>query len=458
MRHFFKAFPRHQVTDDYYDYLEGKLDRAELISKNRNHWEHAKKTALQLSLGEESHVEVQRLIKKKINTSRKWALIGGPPCQAYSLVGRSRMMGNPDFEEDERHFLYKEYLKIIIDHRPPVFVMENVKGLLSAKVNGEFVVDKIVQDLRNPVKALGRGKNALKYKLYSLSQEGEVVGEIEPKSFIVKAEEYGVPQARHRMFILGVRSDINVVPKVLKKSKAPNIEQVIGGLPKIRSGLSRRKDSYSEWKHALMEINDSPWIQSNGEYNKAVKKEINNALRVVRSEELENTSKIYKAPRVMQSWFYDKRLKVLTAHDARSHMKSDLHRYIYAASHALVFNTSPKLKDFPELLLPAHKNVQEGLEGRMFSDRFRVQVRSKVSTTITSHISKDGHYFIHYDPSQCRSLSVREAARLQTFPDNYHFYGTKTSQYHQVGNAVPPYLAVQIAEVVKEVLDQIPSD
>lgn len=136
-------------------------------------------------------------------------------------------------------------------------------------------------------------------------------------------------------------------------------------------------------------------------------------------------------------------------------MASDLRRYMYAAIFADVTGKSPKLSDFPQSLLPDHDNIELGVSGHMFSDRFRVQLPDQVSTTITSHISKDGHYFIHYDPIQCRSLTVREAARLQTFPDNYCFLGTRTSQYHQVGNAVPPHLAGQIAEIVGEVLDSI---
>lgn len=458
LRHFYKSFKRQDVPDDYYAYLEGRIDKEELIERNSTNWEHAKATALKISLGEETHNEVQQIISDRLNSSKKWALIGGPPCQAYSLVGRSRMMNNPEFEEDERHFLYKEYLKIIIDHRPPVFVMENVKGLLSAKVNGESVVDKIVEDLRSPRRAIEKNKNGLKYKLYSLSQSGEVVEEIEPKSFIVRAEEYGVPQARHRMFILGIRADIDVVPRTLEKSEPPSVKQIIGSMPKIRSSISRRKDDYDEWKEELLSVSATSWIPSKKKEDASIKKEIKSALEAIRNTPMDKSSTKYKPPRVMRSWYFDERLKVVTCHEARSHMVSDLHRYLYASAHASALDISPKLRDFPEELLPAHKNVKDGCEGKMFSDRFRVQVKSRFSTTITSHISKDGHYFIHYDPSQCRSLTVREAARLQTFPDNYHFEGPRTAQYHQVGNAVPPYLAVQIAEVVKEVLDKMPGD
>jgi DNA (cytosine-5)-methyltransferase 1 len=133
-------------------------------------------------------------------------------------------------------------------------------------------------------------------------------------------------------------------------------------------------------------------------------------------------------------------------------MASDLHRYFFASAYASAMGRSPELRDFPTDLLPAHRNVREAGKEEYFIDRFRVQLADRPATTITCHIAKDGHYYIHYDPAQCRSLTVREAARLQTFPDNYFFCGTRSAQYRQVGNAVPPLLARQIAKTVLDIL------
>jgi DNA (cytosine-5)-methyltransferase 1 len=160
--------------------------------------------------------------------------------------------------------------------------------------------------------------------------------------------------------------------------------------------------------------------------------------------------------KTFREWVIDPRLGTLIQHQSRGHMVEDLKRYRYAALHALESGSSPKLKDFPAELLPNHKNATA--EGHPFEDRFRVQVSGEPSTTVVSHIAKDGHYYIHPDPEQMRSLTVREAARLQTFPDNYFFEGNRTQQYHQVGNAVPPLLAYQIAAIVARLVENSPKD
>ena len=159
------------------------------------------------------------------------------------------------------------------------------------------------------------------------------------------------------------------------------------------------------------------------------------------------------APQWRPDWYFDPRLRGVSQHQARGHMPSDLWRYFFAATFARVEGRSPCLRDFPTELWPDHANVQRAIaDNSLFSDRFRVQLADRPATTVVSHISKDGHYYIHPDPLQCRSLTVREAARLQTFPDNYFFEGPRTAQFHQVGNAVPPLLARQIGALVREVL------
>jgi DNA (cytosine-5)-methyltransferase 1 len=138
-------------------------------------------------------------------------------------------------------------------------------------------------------------------------------------------------------------------------------------------------------------------------------------------------------------------------------MASDLARYLFSASFAHSTSYSPRLNIFPPKLLPDHINVhgEQGSEAIPFNDRFRVQCRNEPATTVVAHIAKDGHYYIHYDPTQCRSLTVREAARLQTFPDNYFFSGNRTDQYTQVGNAVPPLLAHRLARILRSLLNEM---
>src|SRR5262249_40063541 len=151
----------------------------------------------------------------------------------------------------------------------------------------------------------------------------------------------------------------------------------------------------------------------------------------------------------------DRRIEGVTLHEARAHMPTDLRRYLFASRYARIFCVSPKIADFPSWLRPAHENVQEAVQDKLFADRFRVQIKGKPATTVVSHISKDVHYYIHYDPTQCRSLTVREVARLQTFRNNFFFEGPRTAKYEQVGNAVPPLLARQIAAIVWRIINQL---
>lgn len=455
LRHFFRLFRRGEAPQEYYQYISGETTKEELKNKYPEQWGKAEKSALRISLGEENHDVVQGIINSRLGSTKKWALIGGPPCQAYSLVGRSRMSGSPDFEDDKRHFLYREYLKIIVDHKPPVFVMENVKGLLSASVKGEPVIQKILRDLKHPKSAVGRGDNGLEYRLYSLSEKGEFTMDADPASFLVKAEEYGIPQARHRIFIIGIRSDIKIAPEILRTREAPGVRDIIGSLPRLRSGVTKDVDSPERWQQIIRSASATPWYRMSTGSGYAMSEIMERYISPNYRLPSRKFSTRYSLPKTMASWYGDDRMMTLTHHDSRAHMKDDLYRYLFAASYARRFKTSPLLADFPTLLLPKHKNVNIGVSGKMFNDRFRVQLEEKPSTTVTSHISKDGHYFIHYDPAQCRSLTVREAARLQTFPDNYFFEGSRTEQYHQVGNAVPAYLALKIAIIVRDVLERI---
>ena len=155
LRHFSRSFPPGKAPDAYYRYLGGAIDKEALYAAFPDAAHHADQPALRITLGPESRNEVRRIIANRLAKAPYWALIGGPPCQAYSTAGRSRMKGMSSFAHDKRHVLYQEYLKIIADHSPPVFVMENVKGLLSSKHQGRPMIGKILSDLTSPCHALG---------------------------------------------------------------------------------------------------------------------------------------------------------------------------------------------------------------------------------------------------------------------------------------------------------------
>jgi len=204
-----------------------------------------------------------------------------------------------------------------------------------------------------------------------------------------------------------------------------------------------------EWLDAIKSVRKEIWLR---QVNPTLRKHIKKLVREI-SGTWERGGEYIRhkgeGPVFGDGWFQDPRLRGVCNHTTRGHIRLDLHRYLFTSAFAQLNKKSPPLGEFPPSLLPNHKNCNSG----KFADRFRVQPGEKPSTTITSHISRDGHYYIHHDPKQCRSLTVREAARLQTFPDNYFFEGRRTQQYHQVGNAVPPFLARQIAECLRPLFE-----
>jgi DNA (cytosine-5)-methyltransferase 1 len=455
LRALFRSFEKDEVPDAYYDYVRGDITLPQLMSSHqitedaKAAYGHAKKA----TLGEIQPSEVDGWIRDAIGDANPWILIGGPPCQAYSLAGRSRMRGvDPKaFEDDKRHFLYKEYLRIISDFGPSVFVMENVKGILSSTHGGSGIFEQIISDLSNP-------GNDLQYEIRSFATGG-IGPAASYRDYILESEKYGIPQMRHRVILFGVRRDLGKYehrPLSINTDHSNTVSNALSGLPKLRGRISRETDSQDAWLSALKEASrqltgwktnarDLVEARMRDAYQTAFHR-ISTGGSFIQGN-IETSTRLDEA---LRSWYHDDRLGGVLHHQTRSHMRSDLHRYLFCASYAAEFGISPKIEQFPPLLLPDHGNVDD--EHVPFSDRFRVQLRNLPSTTVVSHISKDGHYYIHHDPSQCRSLTVREAARLQTFPDNYFFEGNRTEQYVQVGNAVPPYLAKQIAEVVAEFL------
>lgn len=537
LRSFLRQFPLGERPDDYYQYIsKDGLTREELFDRWPEQASKARREAMCAELGKsEDDERVHSAIRQAIESEpgKEWVLIGGPPCQVYSTAGRARMRQiqskDPEKSRTEtRHRLYREYLRIIARFRPAVFVMENVKGMLSWAIDDNhaaasdggnkedqqeiLIFHKILRDLKKPIVAILEEQGAqdglpdslsrqmaeelraaapLGYRIHSLVVHKDDPDDLKPKDYIIRCEDYGIPQTRHRVILLGVRDDIGVTPDVLTPfGRNVYVEEVIGDLPPVRSSLSKGLGTADAWTSAIQSLQTSRWLhelrnsQPHSPLSQIQQKFEDFILPIeVREEKvlrppqhlarvIETAARtvafklttgsefvpVITAVAYEKDWYADSLLSGICHHATRRHMVSDLHRYLFCACFGQENDFSPKMRHFPRDLLPQHKAILKAVdEGRDidFEDRFRVQVMGKPATTVTAHIAKDGHYNIHYDPVQCRSLTVREAARVQTFPDNYFFEGGKTSQYQQVGNAVPPLLARQIAGIVYRLLEGV---
>ena len=336
-------------------------------------------------------------------------VLGGPPCQPYSLAGTARRnLEKTGEDKGNRHLLYKYYLKILEELQPDIFVYENVPGMITTTGKGGEIFQKILNDFQS-----------LKPP-YNITPPLDKLSE-NPTSYILNSAHFGVPQNRKRIILIGYRSDllqrnqsIQEIFRMIQKKADNNrrrgkltVDDAIGDLPHLKPG-----EGNDSWFDPYNEGTDLKFYQ----------------LAMRRS-----------SPGILN-------------HKARTHMASDLERYKYFIEKHKNGNHNVTMKNLEQErpnLMPKHKN----LDG--FLDRFKVQWWNRPSSTITAHICKDGHYYIHPDISQCRSFTVREAARCQSFPDNFKFEGPRTEQFRQVGNAVPPLLANVIAKNILRELKSI---
>lgn len=319
-------------------------------------------------------------------------IIGGPPCQAYSTAGRVR--DAVGMSTDPRNYLFESYVKILEYYSPKFFVFENVTGLLSAKVDGTQIFSKVIQALGN------------KYKVIS-----------DPAVLVHNTANYGVPQIRKRVIIMGVRKDINKISvkdlynEVIKthwnpdtsieerggKKKFVDVRQAIGDLPSVEPGCDASTDDF-----------DYP---CNNDFLKRIG---------------------------------EKGIHPLRDHIARNHNALDRERFSVMIHNHWTFGQLRRK-------MPQYEHEH----ARAFDNSYVVQWWDLPSKTILAHIHKDGFQFIHPDEKQARSFTVREAARIQSFPDDFEFAGSRGEKYKQIGNAVPPLFAEALAKSIKINLDKL---
>ena len=362
--------------DEYNQYLRNEITREDLYNRVPHE-------ILDTVIQETMHEEGMEALFNRIDTlmaiqniSNIDVLVGGPPCQAYSLVGRARSENN--MEGDARNFLYQLYADVLEHYHPRMFVFENVLGLISAN-NGSYLAD-----MTERFNQAG----------YDLDMR------------VLNASNYGVLQNRRRVILIGklheegVQFEYPIIPEVGEIFNRYVVNDLFSDLPPLEPG--GQNNHYAR--------NATEYLIESG----------------IRNEN-----------------------DILTWHEVRPTREQDREIYRHAINAWYQNDERRRLRytDLPENLC-THKNRTA------FLDRFKVVAGNiHTSQTMVAHISKDGHYFIHPSLEQARSLSVREAARIQSFPDNYYFEGGRTAALLQIGNAVPPLMASAIANAVAEMLE-----
>lgn len=338
--------------------------------------------------------DVLARLKKAINGQTVDVIIGGPPCQAYSSLGRAK--DEHGMKNDPRNYLFESYVEILNDIKPKLFVFENVTGILTATINGNHIINDIFS---------------------KLGQNYDVI--FDPKINVLNSANYGVPQIRNRMIIIGVRKGLRIAAKtvydrIIKTHYDPEMPEI------DRVSLKR----YVTVRDAIEEL---PKLKP-GEGKKEVPFRSSRANEFLKTISKETDT-------------------ILRDHICRRHNEQDIERYTEMSKNHWTFQ---------ELL--EHRPDLNHKKQRVFGNSYVVQWWDLPSKTIIAHLYKDGNQFIHPDYTQGRTLTVREAARLQSFPDDFVFEGSRTDQFKQIGNAVPPLLADAIAKAIKSTLNSIEED
>lgn len=342
----------------YNDYLKSETKSKEELWNNVP--EHLINSVINKEISENTLSEIFKTIDKELNNKKVDIIIGGPPCQAYSIVGRARK----NMESDPRNHLYKLYVKFLEKYKPKMFVFENVPGILSAK-NGEYL-SKIFKAVRNAG--------------YELA--------IPPKNHL-NAKDFGVLQDRKRVIIIGWKKELHL--------KYPEFETT--------------ENNYQILKDLFADL-----------------KPLKNGEGTLNAEDYAKPATDYLKQTNIRNG-----LEFVTQHVSRPNNDNDLEIYRIAVDE---WNKGKRLNyNSLEDRLKHHKNRES------FTNRFQVVNGKGISHTVVAHIAMDGHYYIHPDKKQNRSISVREAARIQSFPDDYFFEGSRTAAFKQIGNAVPVLMA-----------------